>query len=53
MIQVFYSKNKYNENSTIAEIFTQYGKVSGIVFGGPQKKLTTIFKLAINYRLSF
>ena len=28
------SKNKYNENSLIAEVFTiDHGKVSGIIFG--------------------
>ena len=28
------SKNQYNENSLIAEIYTEnYGKVSGIIFG--------------------
>ena len=39
------SKNKYNENSLIAEIYTQsHGKVSGIIFGGTSKKLRIIFK---------
>ena len=34
------SKNKYNENSLIAEIFTkQHGKVSGIIFGATSKKI--------------
>ena len=34
------SKNKYNENSLIVEIFTkEHGKVSGIVFGGTSKKI--------------
>ena len=29
------SKNRYNENSLIAEIFTEnHGKVTGIIFGG-------------------
>ena len=33
------SKNKYSENSLIVEIFTKnYGKVSGIIFGGTSKK---------------
>ena len=28
------SKNRYNENSIIAEVFTEnYGKISGIIFG--------------------
>ena len=34
------SKNKYNENSIIAEIFTEhYGKCSGIIFGATSKKI--------------
>ena len=34
------SKNKYNENSLIVEIFTkEKGKVSGIIFGGTSKKI--------------
>ena len=34
------SKNKYNENSIITEIFTkERGKVSGIIFGGTSKKI--------------
>ena len=32
------SKNKYNENSLIVEIFTKdHGKTSGIIFGGTSK----------------
>ena len=34
------SKNRYNENSLIAEIYTQeHRKISGIVFGGTSKKI--------------
>ena len=34
------SKNRYNENSLIVEIFTKaHGKVSGIIFGGTSKKI--------------
>ena len=34
------SKNKYSENSIIAEVFTKnHGKVSGIIFGGTSKKI--------------
>ena len=44
------SKNRYNENSLIAEFFTKnHGKVSGIIFGGTSKKLRIIYKLEINY----
>tara|TARA_B100001093_G_scaffold383716_1_gene369394 strand:- start:2734 stop:3414 length:681 start_codon:yes stop_codon:yes gene_type:complete len=48
------SKNRYNENSLIAEIYTKnYGKVSGIVFGGTSKKIKNYLqignKIHINY----
>ena len=48
------SKNKYNENSVIAEIFTQnHGKTSGIIFGANSKKNKNYLqignKLHINY----
>ena len=34
------SKNRYNENSLITEIFTKdHGKMSGIIFGGTSKKI--------------
>ena len=50
------SKNKYNENSVIAEIFTQnHGKTSGIIFGANSKKNKNYLqignKLHINYNL--
>ena len=33
------SKNRYSENSLIAEIYTKnYGKVLGLIFGGTSKK---------------
>ena len=48
------SKNKYNENSLIAELFTKNrGKISGIIFGGTSKKIKNYLqignKLHINY----
>ena len=48
------SKNKYNENSLIAEIFTKdHGKVSGIIFGATSKKIKNYLQvgnqLHINY----
>ena len=48
------SKNRYNENSLIVEIFTQkHGKVPGIIFGGTSKKLKNYLqignKLFVNY----
>ena len=34
------SKNSYNENSIIAEIYTEnHGKCSGIIFGASSKKI--------------
>jgi DNA repair protein RecO (recombination protein O) len=48
------SKNRYNENSIIAEFFTkERGKISGIIFGGTSKKIKNYLqignKLHINY----
>ena len=48
------SKNKYNENSLIAEIFTkQHGKVSGIIFGATSKKIKNYLQIGnhlyVNY----
>ena len=40
------SKNRYNENSIIVEIFTQnHGKVSGIIFGGTSKKIKNFLQI--------
>ena len=48
------SKNRYNENSLIAEIYTQtHGKTSGIIFGGTSKKIKNYLqignKIHVNY----
>ena len=48
------SKNKYSENSLIAEVFTKdHGKISGILFGGTSKKIKSYLeignKLYTNY----
>ena len=48
------SKNKYNENSVIAEIFTKnHGKCSGIIFGASSKKIKNYLQIGnllhINY----
>ena len=48
------SKNRYNENSLIAEIYTKnQGKISGIIFGGTSKKIKNYLqignKLHVNY----
>ena len=40
------SKNKYNENSIIAEIFTEnHGKCSGIIFGATSKKIKNYLQI--------
>jgi len=40
------SKNRYNENSVIAEIFTEnHGKTSGIIFGGTSKKVKNYLQI--------
>jgi|TARA_B100001059_G_scaffold234524_1_gene277338 DNA repair protein RecO (recombination protein O) len=48
------SKNRYSENSIIAEVFTEsHGKVSGIIFGGTSKKIKNYLqignKIYVNY----
>ena len=48
------SKNKYNENSLIVEIFTKnHGKISGIIFGGVSKKIKNYLQIGnqlyVNY----
>jgi DNA repair protein RecO (recombination protein O) len=40
------SKNRYNENSIIAEVFTEsHGKISGIIFGGTSKKIKNYLQI--------
>ena len=48
------SKNRYSENSFIAEVYTKkHGKVSGIIFGGTSKKIKNYLqignKIYVNY----
>ena len=48
------SKNRYSENSLIAELYTkERGKISGIIFGGTSKKIKNYLqignRLHINY----
>ena len=50
------SKNKYSENSIIAEVFTEnHGKISGIIFGGTSKKIKNYLqignKIHVNYNV--
>ena len=47
-------KNKYNENSLIAEIYTKnHGKVSGIIFGGTSKKIKNYLQIGNKIHLNF
>ncbi len=48
------SKNRYNENSIISDIYTKnHGRVSGIIFGGTSKKIKNYLQIGnqlyINY----
>tara|TARA_Y100001958_G_C21188573_1_gene517202 strand:+ start:198 stop:878 length:681 start_codon:yes stop_codon:yes gene_type:complete len=48
------SKNRYNENSLIAEIFTKnHGKISGIIFGGTSKKIKNYLQIGNNLYVNF
>ena len=48
------SKNKYSENSLIAEIFTKnHGKISGIIFGGTSKKIKNYLQIGNNLHVNF
>ena len=48
------SKNKYNENSLITEIFTKnHGKVSGIIFGGTSKKIKNYLQIGNQLHINF
>ena len=48
------SKNKYNENSLITEIFTKdHGKVSGIIFGGTSKKIKNYLQIGNKIYVNF
>ncbi len=48
------SKNRYNENSLIAEIYTQnHGKISGIIFGGISKKIKNYLQIGNLLHVNF
>ena len=48
------SKNKYNENSLITEIFTRdHGKVPGIIFGGTSKKIKNYLQIGNKIYVNF
>lgn len=48
------SKNKYNENSVIAEFFTKNnGKVSGIIFGATSAKIKNFLLIGNHFNIQF
>tara|TARA_B100000963_G_scaffold107705_1_gene93672 strand:- start:1618 stop:2298 length:681 start_codon:yes stop_codon:yes gene_type:complete len=48
------SKNRYNENSLIVEIFTsQHGKVPGLIFGGTSKKIKNYLQIGNKLHVNF
>ena len=48
------SKNRYSENSIIAEVFTEnYGKISGIIFGGTSKKIKNYLQIGNQLFLNY
>ncbi len=48
------SKNRYNENSLISEIYTkEHGKVSGIIFGGTSKKIKNYLQIGNKIYVNF
>ena len=48
------SKNRYNENSIIAEFFTEnYGKTSGIIFGGTSKKIKNYLQVGNKFHINY
>ena len=48
------SKNKYSENSVIAEFYTQnYGKISGVIFGATSKKIKNYLLIGNKFHLNF
>ena len=48
------SLNKYNENSAIADFFTENnGKASGVVFGATSKKIKNYLLIGNKFHLNF
>ena len=47
-------KNRYNENSLIADVFTKdHGKVTGIIFGGTSKKIKNYLQIGNKIFVNF
>ena len=48
------SKNKYNENSIIADFYTKdHGKVSGMIFGATSKKIKNYLMIGNFFNITF
>jgi len=48
------SKNRYSENSLIAEVYTKtHGKISGIIFGGTSKKNKNYLQIGNRLHLNY
>ena len=48
------SKNRYNENSIIAEFYTKYhGKCSGVIFGGTSKKIKNYLQIGNKFHINY
>ena len=48
------SKNKYNENSLISEIYTRnHGKVTGLVFGGTSRKMKNYLQIGNQLHVNY
>ena len=48
------SKNRYNENSLISEVFTKnHGKISGIIFGGTSKKIRNYLQIGNQIHVNY
>ncbi len=48
------SKNKFGENSMIAEFFTEnHGKISGVIYGGTSKKIRNYLQIGNKFHINF
>ena len=48
------SKNKFGENSVIAEFFTEnYGKISGIIYGATSKKIRNYLQIGNKFHINY
>ncbi len=48
------SKNKFGENSLIAEFFTEsHGKISGIIYGATSKKIRNYLQIGNKFHINY